>query len=78
MARITINTRDVGQLEFWVSDSGGYVRLESPGRSGTLGQQICEGGGTMGDTLSANAQSLAGVARRWNKQRRAAAMARGL
>ena len=78
MARITINTRDVGALTFFVPDAGGYVRLESSGKSGTLGQQICEGGGTMGSTLSASESTLATVARRWNKQRRAAASERGL
>ena len=26
-------------------DEGGYIRLESPGAEGVLGQQICEGGG---------------------------------
>lgn len=71
MARITINTRDVGALTFFVPDAGGYVRLESGANHGTLGQQICDGGGTMGNTLSADKTTLAAVARRWNKQRRA-------
>jgi hypothetical protein len=78
MARITINTRDSGALSFFVrDDKEGYVYLESPNRSGTLGQQICEGGGTMGNTLMADSTTLATVARRWNKQRRAASVARG-
>ena len=71
MARITINTRDAGPLEFWAPDNGGYVRLETPGHSGTLGQQICEGGGYRGNTLTADAKCLAAVARGWNRQRRA-------
>lgn len=71
MARTTINTRNVGALVFYVPDDGGYVRLESPGRRGTLGQQICNGGGTLGSTLTADENTLAFVARRWLKQRRA-------
>lgn len=71
MARTIINTRDVGKLEFWAPDGGGYVRLEGPGRAGTLGLQICEGGGSIGSTLLADAKTLPAVARRWNKQRRA-------
>ena len=73
MARITINTKDEGAMEFWVNDDGGYVRLELSGRPGTLGKQICEGGGFMGNTLSANEANLAQVARRWNRQRRESA-----
>lgn len=73
MARITINTRDVGALTFFVPDAGGHVRLESGANHGTLGQQICDGGRTIGNTLVANKSTLAAVARRWNKQRRAEA-----
>lgn len=77
MARITINTRDVGPLSLYVPDSGGYVRLDHGRDHGTLGQQICEGGRTLGNTLKADSSSLAQVARQWNKQRRALAAARG-
>ena len=70
MARFTINTRDAGTLEFFVPDNGGYVRLESGGRSGTLAPQICKGGGFMGSTLTATAETLPTVAKRWNRQRR--------
>ena len=38
--RLTIKNR-----EFWMPNEGGYIRLESPGAEGVLGQQICEGGG---------------------------------
>ena len=71
MKRITINTRNVGPLTFFVPDSGGYVRMESPGKSGTLGDQICDGGAFMGSTLRASENTLGTVARRWLKQRRA-------
>jgi hypothetical protein len=68
--RFSINTRDEGKLEFWAPDNGGYIRLESPNNSGTLGQQICDGGRFMGNTLSAGSslESLARVARAWRKQ----------
>lgn len=70
MARITIKTRDIGELEFWCKDGGGYVFLESDGKPGSLGKQICDGGGFMGNTLSADEKTLASVARTWNRQRR--------
>lgn len=69
MARITISTRR-GKREFWCPDAGGYVRLETEGHSGTLGRQICEGGGFMGSTLTADAETLPKVARRWLRQQR--------
>lgn len=69
MARMTIKTRDQGTLQFFVPDAGGYVRLESDAQPGTLGRQICEGGGFTGSTLQATPETLATVARRWWKQR---------
>mgnify|MGYP001213148601 CR=1 FL=1 len=71
--RVTINTRNHGQLSFFAPANGGYVRLESEGKPGTLGAQICEGGQFSGSTLSCGAseESLESVARRWWKQRRA-------
>lgn len=71
MARFTIKTRTNGDMTFFVPNGGGYVRLESEGKHGTLGQQICEGGGFYGNTLSANEQSLESVARRWYRAYRA-------
>lgn len=70
MARITINTHNVGPLHFSCPDAGGYIRMESPGSS-ALGDQICEGGGFLGDTLTANPSTLLAVARNWLRQRRA-------
>jgi hypothetical protein len=72
MARFTIKTRTNGDMEFWVRDEGGYVRLESDGCTGTLGRQICEGGGFMGATVMADAQSLEAKARRWYRAYRSA------
>lgn len=74
MARFVLKSRDHGDQSFFVPDNGGYVRLEDPqyGRDGQLGQQICDGGFIFGSTLSANAQTLERVARKWWKQRLAA------
>ena len=52
-------------FEFWAPEQGGYVRLESRGKSGTLGQQICEGGGFSGGTISATPENFDRVCRSW-------------
>jgi len=67
----TLNSRISGKLEFFAPNGGGYVRLTSGEKPGTLGQQICERGGFMGSTLSCgpDIDSLARVARKWQKQR---------
>lgn len=72
MARFTIKTRTNGDMDFFVPDAGGYVRLESDGKSGTLGKQICEGGGFMGSTIMADEKTLEAKARRWYRSFRAA------
>lgn len=64
-------TRTEGEFTFWCPNGGGYVRLETEGRPGTLGQQICEGGRLMGSTLDATEATLGDVARKWLRQRRA-------
>lgn len=70
--RFTMKTRDYGTLEFFAPRNGGYVRLESDGKPGTLGQQICNGGGFLGNTISCGPteESLSRVARAWQRQRR--------
>lgn len=68
MATFTINSRDHGTKTFFVPDQGGYVRLESGRNHGTLGQQICYGGGYRGNTVTATADTLEAVARKWWKQ----------
>ena len=77
MARITINTRDLGPLFFWCPNDGGYVYMEPAKSPGTTGKQICNGGGFRGDTLGADELTLPRVARYWNKQRRAYARTLG-
>lgn len=71
MARFTIKTRTNGDMDFFVPDNGGYVRLESAGKAGTLGRQICTGGSFSGNTLTANEKTLESVARRWYRAYRA-------
>jgi hypothetical protein len=72
MAYTQIRTRDDGTLGFWCPDGGGYVRLEMAGHSGTLGRQICDGGGFRGNTLTATPDTLPTVARLWWRQCRTA------
>lgn len=67
----TLKSRKTGEIfSFYAPDSGGYVHLESPGRPGSTGAQICRGGGFMGSTLScgASVDDLASVARKWYRQ----------
>ena len=73
MATFTINTRNHGQATFFVRDSAtagdsGYVYLESAGKRGTLGQQICANGDFSGETLTATVESLEKVARAWHRK----------
>lgn len=68
MARFTLKTRNHGELSFFVVDTGGYVRLESGRNHGTLGKQICHGGGYRGTAVTATADTLADEARRWWRQ----------
>jgi hypothetical protein len=72
MTTFTIKSKLHGDQSFFVPDQGGYVRLESGRNHGTLGKQICDGGGFHGSTLEANSDTLEKVARRWWKQRLAA------
>jgi hypothetical protein len=64
--RTTIKSRKTGEtFDFWAPDNGGYVRLESDGREGTLGYQICSGGGFTGSTISCTQDSFKTDCRRW-------------
>ena len=68
MARFTIKTRNHGEKSFFVPDTGGYVRLEEGDKIGTLGKQICYGGGFRGSTVTASPETLETESRRWWKQ----------
>lgn len=66
MARFTIKTRTNGTLDFFCPDNGGYIRLDGRGANhGSMGRQICAGGGFGGSTLTATPATLEAVARRW-------------
>ena len=63
--RTSINSKVLGKnLSFWMRDAGGYVYLEDKG-PGTTGSQICQGGGFMGNTLSATSDSFEKICRSW-------------
>ena len=68
MARFVLKTKTSGDIEFFVPDAGGYVRIESVDRTGVTGMQICQGGRLTGSTLQADAATLERVARRWRGQ----------
>jgi hypothetical protein len=64
--RLTITPRMGAPLDFFCPDGGGYVRLESEGQPGTLGRQICYGGGFTGATVTAySPEEFKRECRRW-------------
>ena len=64
--RMTIKSRSFNrEFEFWMPDDGGYVRLEREGRTGTLGEQICYGGGFRGNTISSSPDGFEHACRSW-------------
>ncbi|MFB6412790.1 hypothetical protein [Edwardsiella piscicida] len=66
MNELTITSRKTGEaFTFWMPSDGGYVRRTFPDRPGTLGVQICDGGKTMGNTISATPETFEKVCRRW-------------
>lgn len=69
MAGFTIKTRDLGELYFHCRDAGGYVWVRGTHADGQ-DRQICDRGYLRGETLTASAETLAAVAREWNRQRR--------
>lgn len=68
MARFVIKSRKHGEQSFFVPDGGGYVRLKRGRNTGTLGTQICYGGFFRGNTITATADELPEVARKWWRQ----------
>lgn len=67
--RTKIHSRKLNlTFNFWMKDAGGYVRLESAGKSGTLATQICDGGGFRGNTVTATPETFEKVCRRWYRQ----------
>lgn len=63
---LNITSRKTGEtFSFWMNDNGGYVYLQTAEKPGTLGQQICAGGRTLGSTITAEPESFKAVCRRW-------------
>lgn len=67
MTNLTIKSRKLDRdFEFFMPDGGGYVRLERGANHGTLGDQICYGGGFRGNTIRcASEDEFRTECRRW-------------
>lgn len=66
MNELTIISRKSGEIfNFWMPTDGGYIYRTYPGKPGILGNQICNGGRTMGSTLCATPETFEKVCRRW-------------
>lgn len=64
----TISGTEKPVFNFWAPDGGGYVRLVIDGKPGILGQQICDGGGFMGPTISCSPENFKRACRNWYRQ----------
>jgi hypothetical protein len=69
MSTFTINSKDHGEISFFMqgaeSDESHYVFLGSS----SLGQQLCSGGKLGGSTITATPETFESVCRKWHKQR---------
>lgn len=67
MTVFTIKSRKLNRdFDFFMPDSGGYVRLENGANHGTLGEQICYGGGFRGNTILCSSEDeFKAECRRW-------------
>ena len=70
----TITSRKLGQtFHFFAPNGGGYIHLTTENRPGTLGAQICEGGGFRGSTIRCTDEDdFKAECRRWVRQHVAA------
>ena len=65
---LTIKSRNLGRTITFSRPGSSYIFADLNGRPGTLGCQICRGGGTMGSTLSCDGDDLSrfdAICRRW-------------
>lgn len=63
-----INSRKLGRTITFSRPGSSYIFADLNGQPGTLGCQICSGGGTMGSTLSYSGDDQAqfeAICRRW-------------
>ena len=66
--RITINSRALNQEVTFSRPGSGYVYVDLNGQPGTLGNQICDGGKLMGNTITYSGDDdaqFARVCRNW-------------
>ena len=64
----SINSRKLGRTITFTRPGKSYVFANLNGKSGTLGNQICSGGGTMGNTITCDSDDQAkfeAICRRW-------------
>jgi hypothetical protein len=65
---VTINSRKLGRTFTFSRPGGSYVFADLNGQPGTLGRQICDGGATIGSTISYSGSDEATferICRRW-------------
>jgi hypothetical protein len=55
---LEIHSRKLNRtFTFWAPMTGGYIYLTTEEKPGTMGRQICHGGGFSGSTLSASTEA---------------------
>lgn len=65
---LKIKSRKLGRTITFSRPGSSYIFADLNGKPGTLGCQICSGGGTMGSTLSYDGddqERFAAICRRW-------------
>ena len=65
MDTLTINSRKLGRPVTFSQPGKNYVYVDLNGKPGTLGLQICEGGGFSGVTIMASSKSFERRCRSW-------------
>lgn len=66
--QLTIKSRKLNREITFSRPGKGYIFADLNGKSGTLGNQICHGGGTMGSTISYSGDDQSQfetICRRW-------------
>lgn len=65
---LTIKSRKLGRTITFSRPGSSYIYADLNGQSGTLGKQICQGGSTMGSTISYSGddqEEFEAICRRW-------------
>ena len=58
----------ISGFKFFMPSGGGYIRLESDTKCGTLALQICEGGGFRGATVLSSPATFERDCKKWVRQ----------